>query len=98
MIEPTLQELQSRLVDYLTGNSSLSEFRDWFDLETWGIAAESDSLVRDLAGEIELRLAEFTNGHLSENEVRRHLKNLLPEVDFQLPVTYREPLVEMKLS
>lgn len=98
MNEPTLQELQGRLSGYLAGNSSLSEFRDWFDVETWGIAAESDSLVRDLAGEIELRLAEFTSGHLSENEVRRHLENLLPEVDFQLPVTYREPFVEMTSS
>lgn|SRR5208283_195414 len=98
MSGPTLQELRSRLVTYLGGNSSLSEFRDWFDVETWGIAGESDSLLRNLAGEIELRLAEFSNGHLSENEVRRHFENLLPEVDFQIPVTYREPLVEMTLS
>ena len=94
----TLQELRSRLATYVEGNSSLSEFRDWFDLETWDTAGKSDSLFLDLVGEIELRLAEFTNGHLSENELRRHLETLLPEVDFQLPVTYIEQLVEMTPS
>jgi hypothetical protein len=98
MSEPTLQELRDRLSTYLTGNSSLSEFRDWFDVETWDMAAEPDSSAREVAGEIELRLAEFTNGHLSEDELRHHFEGFLPEVDFQLPVMYREPSVEMTLS
>jgi len=98
MSELTLQDLRSHLADYLDGTHSLSEFRDWFDVETWGVAAEPDSLARQIAGEIELRIAEFTNGHLTEDELRRHLEYLRPEVDFQLPVTYAKPLVEMTSS
>jgi hypothetical protein len=33
--------------------------------------------VRQIAGEIELRIAEFTNGHLSETELRALFQPLL---------------------
>jgi hypothetical protein len=98
MNELTLRDLQSHLKDYLTGKSSLPEFRDWFDVETWDFATEADTAVRQVAGEIELRLAEFTNGHLTEDELRRQLESLLWVADFQLPITYKEPRVEMIFS
>jgi hypothetical protein len=47
-----------------------------------------------MAGEIELRLAEFTNGHLTDDQLRDQLTVLL-FADFQIPVMYTEPLVEM---
>ena len=74
-MEPDL--LRKQLARYLNGKSSLQQFRKWFDVETWGLAADSDSPVRQLAGEIELRLAEFTSGHLSENDLRAGLQAFL---------------------
>ena len=65
------------MAHYLNGKSTLRQFRDWFDVETWGLAAEPDSPLRQLGGEIELRIAEFTNGHLSEDDLRSMLKPLL---------------------
>lgn len=72
-----IREIRKHLESYLSGKSSLRQFREWFDVETWGLAAESDSPVRQLAGEIELRIAEFTNGHLSEDDLRAMLQTLL---------------------
>lgn len=77
MNQDLLLEIRTRLGRYLNGKSSLRQFREWFDVETWGLAAESDSPARQIAGEIELRLAEFTNGHLSEAELRALLQPLL---------------------
>ena len=76
MSEPTLQEVQSYLAKYLGGPISLSQFRDWFDTETWDLDMQPDALGQ-IIGEIELRLAEFTNGHLSERELRALLQPLL---------------------
>src|SRR2546430_4086622 len=47
------------------------------DLETWGLAAQPDSPLRQLAGEIELRVAEFTSGHRTEEDLRSLLQALL---------------------
>jgi hypothetical protein len=72
-----LLDIRTQLGRYLSGKSSLRQFRKWFDVETWGLAAESDSPARQIAGEIELRIAEFTNGHLSEDDLRTLLQALL---------------------
>jgi len=77
MEQNLLREIRSRLGRYLSGKSSLLQFRKWFDVETWGLAAEPDSPVRRLAGEIELRIAEFTNGHRTEDDLRTLLQTLL---------------------
>ena len=77
----TVHELQTHLSSYLNHAASLDDFRDWFDDETWGLAAEPDSPLRRMAGTIELRIAEFTNGHLSEDELRVLLQPL-PHEEF----------------
>lgn len=98
MSEPTLQDVQRCLATYLSGELSLSQFRDWFDAETWNLDMKPDTALGEIVGEIELRLAEFTNGHRTEDDLRYHLESLLPKaqsVDFQLQITREEPLVEM---
>jgi hypothetical protein len=79
MNQNLLTELRARLGGYLSGKSSLEQFREWFDSETWGLAAEPDSPLRQLAGEIELRIAEFTNRHLAEDEMKAILHPLLQD-------------------
>ncbi len=70
--------LYTNLADYLGGKRSLQQFRDWFDQETWGIVEGAPSLTQQIAGEIELRLAEFTNHHRDEPELKAVLQPLLP--------------------
>ncbi len=100
MNQPTVLELQTQLSRYLDNAITLEEFRDWFDDATWGLAAEPDSPVRQRAGEVELRIAEFTSGHLTEPELKDLLRALALDLvvdraesmDFQIPVTYDEPI------
>jgi len=77
MSEPTLQDVQRHLANYLSSEISLSRFRDWFDVETWDLDLQSDTPLGQFVGEIELRLAEFTNGHRTEQELRDQLQALL---------------------
>jgi elongation factor P--beta-lysine ligase len=77
MDQSTVRDLQLHLSKYLSKETTLRQFREWFDDATWGVAAESDSPLRRMAGEIELRLAEFTSGHLTESEMRKQLQPLL---------------------
>lgn len=93
-----LSDILGRLRQYVSHEISLDQFREWFDVETWDVIDESSPATQQVAGEIELRIAEFTNGHRTEDDLRSQLERLLPVVDFQLPVTYREPLVEMTSS
>jgi hypothetical protein len=101
MNQTTVLELQTELSRYLNNATTLKEFRDWFDDETWGLAAEPNSRVRSIAGEIELRIAEFTSGHLAEHELRKFFRPLVSDsiadqiesMDFQIPVTSDEPIV-----
>jgi len=98
MPEPTLQDVQRYLADYLSGKIPLSQFRDWFDPETWDLDLRPDTPLGQAVSEIELRLAEFTNGHRTEDDLRYHLESLLPKADnadFQLEIRYEQPLVEM---
>lgn len=71
-------EIHNQLVQYLAEDISLREFRNWFDASTWNMeqrGANHDAL--ELAGEIELRLSEFSNGHWTEVELRNMLLPLV---------------------
>ena len=100
MNQTTVHEIQFHLSRYLSNATTLEEFRNWFDDETWGLAAEPDSPTRRMAGEIELRVAEFTSGHLTEDELRKLLVPLVPDgvggqiesEEFQIPVTDAVPV------
>lgn len=79
-----LSEIRDHLRGYLSHETSLSEFRDWFDTETWDTLDSSSPATQQIAGEIELRIAEFTNGHRTESELRTMLQ----------PLLQREPLTK----
>ena len=74
---PPSLELQIRqaVTEYIAGRASLREFQEWFAPRTWDI----DSMVqigelRKLVGEIDLLLAEFSNGHWTEQELKNKLQ------------------------
>lgn len=72
-LDLTIREWLAR---YLAGENSLRQFQEWFVPATWrGVFTSAAAL--DLAHEVELRLAEYTNGHWTERELRSLLLPLV---------------------
>ncbi|MDT4953580.1 MAG: hypothetical protein QOJ02_1718 [Acidobacteriota bacterium] len=70
-------EIRNRLSRYLSSQISLRELQEWFVPATWDVDQSPNQTARHLAYSIELRLAEYTSGHLSENELRHELLQFL---------------------
>jgi hypothetical protein len=71
-------EISYRVARYITGGDSLAEFRRWLLPVVWDIAEPGSDEVSQLASRIELRLAEFMNGHWTEDDLRTHFALLVP--------------------
>jgi len=56
-------EIRDWLGRYLDGKISLGQFEERFVPAAWGIPRTAKQGTLRLVGEIELRLAEFSNGH-----------------------------------
>jgi len=73
-----MRSLESRirfeLGRYLTGETTLREFRGWLASNAWNV--EASTPAGELCGEIELACAEFANGHLDEDELSTRLAPL----------------------
>ncbi len=65
--------LRRKLMGYLTGKTSLSAFRSWFVPATWDPEEMATDRLRELVGEVKLRLAEYSAGHWSRSELRAKL-------------------------
>lgn len=72
----TVQMLHEWLVRLLAGEVSLQQFEEWFVPQTWNMHLDSDLDAQRLASAIELRLAEFSNEHMTEKELLRELRHL----------------------
>lgn len=70
-------EIREQLSRFLRGETSLHAFQEWFTSRTWNIEDSEDRSAQDLAYEIELRLAEFLNGHWTMSDLRGLLKSLV---------------------
>ena len=64
-------EIREKLAEYLVNQISLDQFQQWIVPATWDIEESNNSLASDLAHEIQLRLAEFSENHWTEGELRR---------------------------
>ena len=78
-------QIRERLARYLLGEISLDEFEDWLVERSWNMHLDSDETAQKLAAAIELRLAEHSSGHLSNDGLR---KELLPMVTAYIPRLY----------
>jgi len=67
-------EIRDWLARYLNGDISLHEFEEWFVPVAWSIEQSRNADAIELAGEVELRLAEFSNGHWTEDDLRSKLE------------------------
>lgn len=77
-MESLAARIEAQLDSYLAGRIQLATFEEWFVQQTWAAEQSGDQIAVDLTHEIELRLAEFSNGHWSEDELRERLAALVP--------------------
>jgi hypothetical protein len=54
----------------LLSEISVDEFDEWFGAASWNMHKDSSIEAQKMAGRVELLLAEFDQGHLSEGELR----------------------------
>ena|SRR5690348_4145590 len=70
-------QLREQLIRLLSGDISLDDFDNWFAGESWNIHKSSDLMAQRLAYAVELRLAEYDDGHLSEPVLLDELRSLV---------------------
>jgi hypothetical protein len=78
---PTDYEIRDRIAAYLLGELTLDEFQHWV-IPLAFAASQGDADLREpnalgLLGDLELRLAEYTNGDLDESELQEALRAVL---------------------
>jgi len=66
-------QIREKLGRYLSKEWSLDQFEDWLVQRSWDMHKDSDESAQKLASQIELRVAEYTSGHLNEQELREEL-------------------------
>lgn len=69
-------DIYEALVRFLAGEISLDDFEDWFVQQSWNMDLDSDESAQQLASAIELKLAEYSNGHLSNNELSSFFREI----------------------
>ena len=70
-------DIRERLAQYLRGETRLSDFDAWFVPATWEVDQERDPVAYDLTNEIYLRLAEYSNSHWTEAELKDRLREFV---------------------
>jgi len=74
----TVAEISREVQRLLAQQQSLNDFNEWLAKNTWNITQEQpDSAARTLAGQIELALAEYSNGDLGLSDLRGRLSALV---------------------
>lgn len=76
--------IREALRRYVGGKITIDEFQDWFVPQSWNIHQRADPSTVDLAYEIDLRLAEYSNGDRTEDELKRILRPLIRTVTGRL--------------
>jgi len=75
---PSKKIITKNLSTYVTRKMTLKSFRDWFIPESWDVEEWADLDLQKLVYDIKLRLAEYTSGHWSEDDLREKLNSLMP--------------------
>lgn len=76
MSEYTRAVVHAHVERYLAGEIDASDFEGWFIPLVWNEAGPED--VMDLAYEILLLRFEHSGGHITEDQLREGLRELLP--------------------
>jgi hypothetical protein len=74
----TVSQIKIQIRRLLDHERSLDDFNQWLASNSWNITKEQpNSKARAMTGEIELALAEYSEGHLSMHDLRERLSALL---------------------
>jgi hypothetical protein len=79
----TAKEIRAMLAKYIAAEINLDSFEDWIAQQTWGSRNGSDPSAAALAADIELRLSEYSSGHLPLEQMRDEFRDIARS----LPVT-----------
>lgn len=67
-------QIREKLGRYLRHDLSLDLFEDWLAQQSWNMHKDSSEAAQKLASAIELRLGEYSSGHLEEASLREDLR------------------------
>src|SRR5437764_1346200 len=71
-------EISYHVARYINGDESLADFRRWLLPIVWNLAEPANREKPALASRLELRLAEFLNGHWTEDDLRLMFMRMVP--------------------
>jgi hypothetical protein len=74
----TESQIRDKVNELLARKIEIDSFEDWLVTASWNMHRDSDEVAQRLASAIELRLSEFSSGHLAEARLRTELRELLP--------------------
>lgn len=83
--------VRTELARYVAGEISLPQLVDVLLPLSWTMPATEEHAIGDLLHEIELRLAEHSNGHLTEDELREYFSRLLQQYTIVLASQPQNP-------
>ena len=86
-------QIREKLARYLSKQLPLEHFEDWLVERSWNMHQDSDERAQKLASAIELRLAEYSSGHLDEDALRDELRPLVTNYSMQITFGDAVPLV-----
>ncbi len=75
--------LRQELGRYLKRQCTLKDFEDWFVPRSWNFDQNSTPSLQKLVAQIELSLAEFSNGDWTEEELRQQFGILLTNYEIE---------------
>lgn len=102
-----MNEIKRGLLPYLIAEQSFEDFQEWLADLAWAPVGRFQPADVELVREIELRVAEYTGGFLTEGELRSVLREVLgvtPRVVHFLwemesaPVRQPAPVAKMSAS
>ena len=91
------RELRHRAADYVSGRSTLSELEIWLGPVAWSLDETADKHFRELVNALELRIAEYTSGAWSDEQIRELIENIAVPPSASLEYRLR-PAQEISVS
>lgn len=84
-MEPLVdREIREQLARYLAGEIPLQQLEEWLVRRSWDLHRIANERTHELVAELELLLAEFSNGDWTEEELRRMLAPLVESYTVQV--------------
>jgi hypothetical protein len=87
-------EIRDRMAAVAASEESLDSFEAWFVQQSWNVHKYGNVGAQRLVYWIELRLAEYSSGHLTEEHLLGEFRNLLSTASINLGADSPATIVE----